>query len=155
MADTVLPSASAPVEDSTLVTFDLLAGYRYDDNGTDEERAAAIPTEVAGLDGQVVTVRGYMVPLTLDAKGGVQSFLLTENQLLCCYGIMPALNEWIAVDMAGGGSAPLHADRPVTVTGLLSVGEAADSGGAVSLYRMTGEQVSRVAGRNLRALGQK
>lgn len=128
----------------TPVTFDTLAGFRYGEAGSKD-----IPAEVAELDGQRVAVRGYMVPVTLGGDGKVRTFLLTENQLLCCYGVMPALNEWIAVEMADGEGAALHVDRPVDVSGTLSVGESTDASGAESLYRLEGRRVTGVVGRGL------
>jgi len=132
----------------TRATFELLAGFEYPDpeESPQAERAGLIPAEIQALDGEMAAVRGFMVPVEVDAKGRVSKFILTENQMLCCYGIMPDLNEWVSVEMADGIKVQYANDKPIEVYGVLEVGERKEDGYVSSLYRMNGERVAPVIG---------
>jgi len=40
-----------------------------------------------------VAVTGFMLPTKMD-KGLVTEFLLVKESMMCCYGVMPKINEW-------------------------------------------------------------
>ena len=110
--------------------------------------AAAIPNEVLALDGKRVALVGFMVPLDVD-RGGVQTFVLSQDRSYCCYGIKPALNEMVLVQMEEGGRAPFVKDTPIVVLGQLTVAEQRDGGFVSSLYRMKATRIT-----SLRAYAQ-
>ena len=100
------------------------------------------PPEIRALADERVTVVGYPLVAELD---GVEtgSFLLSRFPPGCCFGAVPVLDEWIAVE-APAGTPALPPAVPVRVTGTLEVGEVLDANGfAESLYRMRAETVGR------------
>lgn len=132
------------------VTFGALASYEYEVADPAKLRAAKdpkpvlgdqIPAKIRDLDGKKVLLVGFMVPIDVDRRGNVTSFALTQNQSFCCYGIPPALNELVIVDMAEGKSAPYSYDVPVAAYGTMTVGEEIDDGYILSLYRVVSTEV--------------
>ena len=79
-----------------------------------------------------------MLPVKTD-KGLVTEFLLMKDPMMCCYGIMPKINEWVVVKMVGSGVAPLM-DVPIGFEGKLQVGELYDNGYLTGLYLLEGEK---------------
>ena len=80
-----------------------------------------------------------MLPTRVDA-GKATEFLLLKNQSMCCYGLMPNLNEYVSVRLTGSGVKPVM-DRLITVTGKLHVGEMRQSRLLVGIYQMDGNKV--------------
>jgi hypothetical protein len=129
-----------------------LAGFEYeapvpDESGVvlDELRARMphIPPEIQGLNGQRVSVRGFVIPVELDPGGErIRKFLLAaRNDMGCCFGIGIGVNEWILVDVTGSKAPGLEAFGQATVLGRLEVGEEVESGIVLSLYRMRADRV--------------
>jgi hypothetical protein len=123
------------------LTFDDLASYRYDypeDGKTPKPNQ--IPPKILKLDGKQIVIKGFMIPLKNDGEDVVE-FVLVRNQNACCFGIVPAMNEWIHVKMAPGKVAPYAMDIPLTVYGKLEVGETYENDLLMSIYRMQSHQV--------------
>ena len=137
-----------PVDGAEVVTFATLGGFKYvnaawdDESESPAERPPAdqIPASVRQLDGRTVVIRGFMVP-TIFENTGVLNFILVKDQMLCCFGVMPKMNEWIDVRMAEGHRADFHSDRPVTVMGRLEVGEEYEEHVVLSVYRLEATSV--------------
>jgi len=134
----------------TKVTFSALGSFDYElpnpadiRNSSDPTKPPVeqIPGAIKSLDGEPVVVVGFMVPIEIDRQGQVKSFALTQNQAFCCYGVPPAMNEWIMVEMEGGKTAPFKLDLPVATYGSIEVGEEIEDGYILSIYRMTGGEV--------------
>jgi hypothetical protein len=70
----------------------------------------------------------------------VTEFLLLKNQMGCCFGISPGINEWIDVRTSGKGVNPLMDDL-LTVYGTLHVGEVRENGYLTGIYRLDCERV--------------
>jgi hypothetical protein len=104
----------------------------------------AIPADVMALDGHLVAVRGFLIPVKMN-NGLTFEFLLLRNQNLCCFGSNPKINEWITVQAKGEGVKPVM-DQPVTVMGRLHVGEIREQGYLVGLYRLDAEHVVLLPG---------
>lgn len=101
-----------------------------------------VPDKVQALNGQKISVVGFMIPMDLDKNGGVSSFILAQSRMTCCYGVTPKLNQWIYVTMAPGTTTSQLMDIPITVYGTLGVGthfDIQDLGWC--LYRMTSDKV--------------
>lgn len=98
--------------------------------------AAAIPEPIRKLDGRNVIVRGFMLPVKLE-KGLVTEFLLMSSQQLCCYGVVPELNQWVVVRLARG--VPPVQDVPLEFRGRLHVGPLVESDVLTGIYRLDGE----------------
>jgi len=132
------------------VTFSALGSYDYDLPDPEEIRKSdnpskppveQIPDGLKKLDEEQVVVVGFMVPIEIDRQGKVKSFALTQNQMFCCYGVPPAMNEWIMVDMVEGQTADFANDLPVAAYGQMRVGEEIDDGYVLSLYRLAAHEV--------------
>lgn len=99
----------------TEVDFSFLGGYRY---RNDDD----IPEPVRDLDGKMVEVSGFMLPVD-TSKGRVSSFLILRSRMACCFGVMPEENEFVFARMPEGDTVDYMNDTPVTVTGILNVGK--------------------------------
>ena len=99
---------------ATKVSFKLLGGFEYNED-------KKIPEPVMVLNGEVVQVTGFMLPVDFD-EGRVNSFLLMNSRLACCFGVMPRENEFIYVEMPGGKTTKFMTDMPVMVAGKLLIG---------------------------------
>ena len=131
------------------VGFDKLASYPYNppayDAAAPDPKPAPkpdnqIPERIRQYHGKKVAVTGFMLPVKMDG-GLVKEFLLVKDPMLCCYGIMPKLNEWVVVKMLGPGVKPLM-DVPITFEGRLKVGEMYENGYLTGLYLLEGERMA-------------
>lgn len=131
-----------------VVGFDTLASFAftpptYDAMGADGKPTVKkgedqIPERIKALHAQKVVVTGFMLPIKMD-QGVVKEFLLVKDPMMCCYGIMPKINEWVVVKMTGKGVPPLM-DVPISFEGKLQVGELYDNGYLTGLYLLEGEK---------------
>lgn len=127
------------------VGFDKLASYNYTPPETETAKPAEpIPDRIKAFDQKKVAVTGFMLPTKMD-KGLVTEFLLVKDPMMCCYGVMPKINEWIVVKMVGGGVKPLM-DIPITFEGKLKVGEMFENGYLTGLYLLEGDKMAGVKG---------
>ncbi len=139
-------SAPAPEAkpDHISLTLDGLSQFEYpvNLNGTpgrlSDGSKPQIPADVLKLDQERVTLSGYMMPLDLRETEATY-FLLLKNQLMCCYGQEPQVNEYAIVVMKE--PAPVVLDKPVTVSGVFSVGETFEGDVLLCLYKISGENV--------------
>jgi hypothetical protein len=133
------------------LSFDTLAGFpagepditnsRLDPHLKAQKAKIDVPPSVQAVDGQRISVAGFMIPMTIE-KDQVLSFILAQSRMTCCYGVTPKLNQWIYVTMGGGKSVEQWMDVPVTVFGTLSVGAKFDTENkGWCLYRMDGDKV--------------
>lgn len=125
------------LEDHEDLTFDKLGSYPYEvfelkEGVTPREQ---IPASVKELDKRKIAIKGFMLPYRNNGES-VTEFILLRNQGLCCFGMVPRMNEWVHVTMAEGTGAPYAVDLPITVFGTLAVGEVYEKNVLMSLYRM-------------------
>ena len=123
------------------VGFDKLASYEFaapEDPAKAAAAEAQIPERVRAFDAKKVAVTGFMLPVKMDA-GLVTEFLLVKDPMMCCYGVMPKVNEWVVVRMVGKGVPPLM-DVPITFEGTLSVGQLYEGGYLTGLYLLKGDR---------------
>ncbi len=97
-----------------------------------------IPERIKAFDKKKVAVTGFMLPVKMD-NGLVKEFLLVKDPMMCCYGVMPKVNEWIVVKMTGSGVKPLM-DIPITFEGTLKVGEMYEGGYLTGIYLLEGDK---------------
>jgi len=132
------------------VGFETLSAFPFEvtremAEGTNQLAAATvatrptIPAAVRALDGRLVAVRGFLLPVKMN-NGLAFEFLLLRSQSLCCFGSIPKINEWITVQDKGEGVKPIM-DQPLTVLGRLHVGEIREQGYLVGLYRLDAERI--------------
>lgn len=119
------------------VTDDAVLGMA-DAVSTSLDIAGQIPASVKELNHKNVTITGFMMPTKVD-DGNATEFLLLKNQGMCCYGTTPAMNEYVAVRMAGKGVKPVM-DRLITVTGQLRVGEIRENHLLIGIYRLDADK---------------
>ncbi len=136
-----------PVGFETLAAFPLKVDWLMNPTNSSFDtlrRTGEIPAAIQALHGQKVELRGYVKSLQQDA-GGMREFLLMRGHALCCQTNIPQINEWVHVRMTGP-SLPFVPETLFTVSGVLAVGEAMGAGNVVSVYRLTGEQISLAPG---------
>lgn len=138
--------------DFVSVGFDKLAGYTFEMSddllapATNDTAAATakteaqIPATIKALNKKRVAVQGFMLPLKVEG-GVVTEMLIMKDQSMCCYGVVPKINEWISIKMVKDGVKPIM-DQPVTLYGTLRVGEMRENGYLVGIYGMDGETMA-------------
>lgn len=135
------------------VGFDVLATFKYEvpeDAPASKTNAPAadpdtqIPAKVKAFSGKKVAVKGFMLPLKVEG-GLVTELLLMRDQSMCCFGIVPKINEWIAVKMTTSGIKPVM-DQAVTLYGTLKVGAMRENGYLVGIYQMDADTIDRPPG---------
>ena len=124
----------AAKEGYTPLSFTELSNFVYeaDMNGVLSPESS-FPDEIAKLDKTKVAVSGYLMPI--EFKGSkVSTLILVRNQLLCCFGEEPKLNEWVFVNV----DPPVEntVDVPVTMYGTFYASPDREEGQIISLYRM-------------------
>ena len=102
-----------------------------------EER---VPAEVRRLDEVDVAVVGYLMPLA-GTPAAMTKFLLVRNMMICCYAVVPQINEWIYVEADTKQKLRYIRDVPVLVRGRLEVKESVEAGLVMSLYQMRAESM--------------
>lgn len=144
---TTQPEGPPTIEDGyARLGFDRLAGFKFvppefDPNakpGTLPPSVAdQIPDAIKKFNGQKAIVTGFMLPVKMEG-GLVTEFLLVSSPMLCCYGTVPNMNEWVVVRMAKGVK-PLM-DVPINCYGRLVVKEQYDNGFLTGIYLLDGER---------------
>lgn len=123
------------------VGFNILSGYDWEMPDPLDPLAKLpenkIPASVKALDGKPVLLKGFMLPLDLDAQG-VTKFMLNASIDMCYFGAPVRLNDWIMVTMKPGKKAKFT-HLPTAVWGRLEVGEEVRNGRTVSIYRLTAD----------------
>lgn len=147
---TVFVRADTPKEEQKAdgflkVGFDQLASFQFDPPGYDasgnpqpKTGEDQIPERIRKLNDQAVAVTGFMLPVRME-EGLVKEFLLVKDPMMCCYGMMPRINEWVVVKMTGKGVKPLM-DVPITFGGKLKVGEQFENGYLTGIYVLEGDK---------------
>ena len=102
-----------------------------------------IPDAVKAWSGRKAIVTGFMLPVKMNG-GLVVEFLLVKDPMMCCYGVVPNMNEWIVVRMAKG-VRPLM-DVPISFYGVLKVGAMFENNYMVGIYLLEGEKMGEVQG---------
>ncbi len=90
-----------------------------------------VPQEVAALDGQQVSVHGFLLPL--HESGASAQFFIAEKPRGCYFCNPPGIAEVVTINLAGGKALEMT-DWPVTAYGTLHVATGAE--GDAVLYRL-------------------
>jgi hypothetical protein len=116
------------------MSFVQLSDFPYN---TDEDGklmpGSVLPKHIEELNGKDVAVSGYVVPIEFKEEK-VSGLILVRNQLLCCYGEEPKLNEWVFVE--ADPPVEMITDIPVTLFGKFEASPDEEEGMVISLYRM-------------------
>lgn len=136
------------------VGFEILGGYAFKltkagaaaIGAGDADALAAvnkqIPDLIRQLDGKKVVVTGYMLPMKMDG-GLTTEFLLVANSMLCCYGVVPPMNQWATVKMTRRG-VTAQQDVPFQVFGTLRVQTRIENGALSAIYHLDADRVRGV-----------
>jgi hypothetical protein len=154
------PTGAPEVENGYLrLGFDRLASYKFTPPAYDPATATApktdanaatakpapedqIPAGVKEWNGKKAIVTGFMLPVKMD-NGLVTEFLLVKDAMMCCYGTVPNMNEWVVVRMNKGGVRPLM-DMPISFYGELDIGAMYENGYMTGIYLLKGEKMGDV-----------
>jgi hypothetical protein len=125
--------------------FDLLAGYPFVAPNPDADAKTPpptgeeqIPAQVKGWNGKKAVVTGFMLP-TKMAHGRATEFLLMANQMACCFGAVPNLNDWVVVRMPQG--VAVVQDVPISFYGTFRVGAMLENGYLTGIYELDAERM--------------
>lgn len=133
-----------PSEEARTITFRDLSLVGADVSGLldiyfdpDADASAwTYPAEIQALDGQHLSLVGYMIALDYEGDD-VTRFMLVRDFAACCMGGIPRPDEWVEVELATPCEYMLY--RPVRAQGRFSVGiEWDDEGGLLaSAFQLT------------------
>ncbi|OAM90401.1 DUF3299 domain-containing protein [Termitidicoccus mucosus] len=139
-----LPEIAKDKDGYWQISFQNLASFPYalppPDSAPTPGAKKDIPENIQSLDGKPVCLSGYMLPIQMGG-GLVKEFLLIRSPMFCCYGVVPAPNEWVVVKMKGKGTAPMM-DVPLNFYGTLHIGELYEDRMFTGIYQLDGEKVS-------------
>ena len=123
--------ASFETDTHQSLTFNMLTGYPFrEPNWAKMEDPAyiaslnldeQISSEIQAMDGRKVEIQGFMLPLDMS-EGNLRTFMLLKDQMACCFGNIPRLNEWVYVRIPNKKKVEIHQDIPITLFGTLRVG---------------------------------
>jgi hypothetical protein len=120
------------------VSFSTISNYEYElPDPLDPSSKApqnVIPAAVKALNGKMVALEGFMLPLDLTPDG-VSVFMLNASLDMCYFGAPVRMNEWVLVKMKAGKRAKFT-HLATTVKGRFEVGEEMRNGRVASLYRL-------------------
>ncbi len=106
------------------------------------------PANVEALDGEYVSIIGYMIALEYDEDPEdedktVTRFMLVRDLASCCFGGMPRPDEWLDVTLATPCEYWIY--RPVRATGTISVGlDRFEDGLLASVFQIGGAEAEEV-----------
>ncbi len=146
-ADAPATAIPAPEVDNGCLKlgFDRLAGYKFvapDFDPAADAKAAPptgedqIPGIVKSWNGKRVVVTGFMLPTKID-NGKTTEFLLMANQMACCFGSVPNMNDWVVVRIPKG--TPVIQDVPISFRGTFKVGAMFENRYMTGIYELTAE----------------
>jgi hypothetical protein len=95
-----------------------------------------IPSIVKTWNGKKAIVTGFMLPTKLE-NGKAVEFLLMANQMACCYGTVPNMNDWVIVKIPKG--VPITQDVPISFRGTFKVNAMFESGYMTGIYQLEAE----------------
>ena len=131
------------------VDFNKLSNYEYElpdpFDPTPRTLLNEVPAAIKALNGKLVSIEGFMLPLDLNPEG-VSQFMLNASIDMCYFGAPVRMNEWILVKMKGGRRAKFT-HLALNVKGRLEVGEEMKNGRVASLYRLEADSAEIEDGR--------
>jgi len=101
-----------------------------------------IPEAIMKWDGAKAILTGFMVPIDFR-DGRTTRFLLMANLMLCCYGTVPKLNDWVLVRLSRG--AEVVQDRLLSFRGTFHVGAQVEDGIITAVYTLDADGPGRLA----------
>lgn len=130
--------------------FDRLSAYKFiapefdpvaNPKATPPTGEEQIPQSVKLWSGKKAVITGFMLPTKLS-DGKAVEFLLMANQMACCYGTVPNMNDWVIVHVAKG--VPITQDVPISFRGTFHVNPTFESGYMTGIYQLEAEGPGKV-----------
>ncbi len=116
----------APEDGSRAVSWSTLRSYEY------QEDLKGVPEDIQSLDGQPVTMAGFLLPLY--EFDNIKEFNLVASHWSCCFGVPPGINGWVYVRLAKGQKGLKNSTDPLKIVGTFRVREHKEAGYVVSIY---------------------
>lgn len=128
-----LPAAIGPTDDGAAVEIDwrMLAKLNY--------RTGEIPDELKALDGKVVRIPGFVVPLE-DYVESASEFLLVPYYGACVHVPPPPPNQMVYVEMENRRKAQFGWWEPIWLEGTLTINTVESPYGVVG-FQLAGQKV--------------
>ena len=127
------------------LTFNTLTSYRIREPNwarlDDPDYVAAlnldeeIPPQIRALNGSKIEIEGFMLPLEGEFDN-VRTFVLLKDQMACCFGAIPLLNEWVYVEVPQKKKIRSYQDVPISLRGTLRVGAKFEGDILVGIYHL-------------------
>lgn len=140
------PAAVRPIEGAgtvaspLVVPFSCLSLPAYDPPALRADaqplRASDLPAAIAQCDGKVVMLTGYVIAVNPD-DAVADGVLLSRYPPGCCFGSVPIVDEWVAIEIAADARAAFPRSGMARVVGTFAAGEVWNAAGAESLYRLS------------------
>ena len=132
------------------LTFNMLTGYPFrEPNWAKMEEPAYIASlnldeqispEIQAMDGRKVEIQGFMLPLDMS-EGNLRTFMLLKDQMACCFGNIPRLNEWVYVRVPKKKQVSIHQDIVITLLGTLRVGAKFEGEVLTGIYHLELDEI--------------
>jgi hypothetical protein len=100
-----------------------------------------IPAAVKSWSGKKATLTGFVLPTKFE-NGKATELLLMANLMLCCYGAIPKMNDWVIVKVPGG--TPVIQDTPIAFRGTFTVGAQFQDRYLTGIYELDAEGPGKV-----------
>lgn len=100
-----------------------------------------IPATIKAWSGQKVMLTGFVLPTKFE-NGKATELLLMANLMLCCYGTVPKMNDWVIVRVPSG--TPVIQDTPIAFRGTFKVGAQFADGYLTGIYELDAEGPGKV-----------
>ena len=76
-----------------------------------------------------------MLPLEGEVDN-LRTFMLLKDQMACCFGVIPLLNEWVYVKVPKNKTISSYQDELVTLYGTLRVGARFEDDMLTGIYHL-------------------
>ena len=145
--------APLPTETHQVLTFNMLTSYPFrEPNWAKMDDPAYIASlnldeqispEIQAMDGKKVEIQGFMLPLDMS-EGNLRTFMLLKDQMACCFGNIPRLNEWVYVRVPKKKKISAQQDVLITLFGTLRVGAKFEREVLTGIYHLELDQIQMV-----------
>ena len=132
------------------VTFNMLTSYPFREPNWAKMNDPAyivslnldeqISPQIQAMNDKRVEIQGFMLPLDMS-EGNLRTFMLLKDQMACCFGNMPRLNEWVYVRVPKNKKIGIHQDVPITLFGTLQVGAKFEGEVITGIYHLELDQI--------------
>ena len=99
-----------------------------------------ISPQIQAMDAKKVKIQGFMLPLDMS-EGKLRTFMLLKDQMACCFGNIPRLNEWVYVRVPKKKKISSHQDVLITLFGTLRVGAKFEDEVLTGIYHLELDQI--------------